>query len=75
MVHLIFFICALFLLFSPCSWCLHILGYGTAHWDVKPWDDETDKKDLEVELISEAQIGIRGKTVVVVLNRMFPICV
>ena len=47
-----FFLSLLFFwLFSPCSWCLHILGHGTTHLDVKPWDDETDMKELEVALI------------------------
>ena len=49
--------------------------YGTAHWDVKPWDDETDKKELEIELIFGAQIEIRCKTVAAILNQMFPIWV
>ena len=47
-----FFLSLLFFwLFSPCSWCLHILGHGTTHLDVKPWDDETDMKELEATLI------------------------
>lgn len=57
-VFLIFFICAIFLLFSPFSWCLHILGYGTSHLDMKPWDDETDIKKLKEAVLSVQMEGL-----------------
>ena len=40
---------------------------------MRPWDDGTDKKELEVALFSGPQNRIHGKTVVAILKRMFPI--